>query len=932
MDVDPPIETPVEIDFAECLKRNKFLDNSDTNINIKAALCLRILLFIDSLHDFGDTGRTKDIDTEVKKKIMPALLSKLINDLNWILETIPDIPYYKILKKFVTNMFHYINNKGNLKIKSIFFGSAAMLNYNKIRDILQASPALGEKIETEYFSLIEENVGPTTTLYFYPKIIGEKEFTALSQTDKEDISYHIRSLFKKNNKTNPDLKQDTNQNYLHSAVNQLMKYIFDDDKDIDDKYIIYIIACLIYFWQPEKKKDDTPLPLNFNNVKLSTYVHDLFFKYIIKYSLNCFTIIPTSNHNITAGAWQFITSIIQYLCYQNSSIVVHDVPIVSTEYDEIEPKNDRCKERMQNLFTESKQKLINFNLISFFEKNVSIIIDAAGKPRSINYLTQTFIDILRDPLNSTKQFKLFNTSASLFDSAGQSNLETSMKATDDAFIETDTYTKNTTFIIKVGHIELIKIKFERDSDGSKDIYSVVFEQFFRDIPTPPSNKVTQDYSSLVKSIEKFAETNNVFDLIGKSMGDFGQILFYYLLQKDSGYFTGTPESLTIFHTLDTWAASICSLFANGVICEESSDAIKLDVGNLAYKFGNNKMFVSKTLKDILIHTMTPSIYLPSVTGVDEYNDIWSKIPLTLGQIQEWTKFKAEHQKEILDLQQELNEFKEKYTNLEKDYINTYDVLEDTVIKSLKSEAEWEQVKNSYIAQGYAEQAALTQRFINDINIITKRARELLGKEKIEELVTTLIESESKIVEKEKEITKTIYDVSEIINKDSKKRAHESGSNIAIPDLPESSAAVPAPPSKKQKFGGGVMTRSMVLKQKQLDQQIESSFDNIDDQITELKNSALEIKTFIETNREQLEKLNLPIPQLPNIDVDSGPISSRTRYQIALAKKQLEEKQSIQQQQSALPPPATGTSITKTSRKRGRDRGGTKKTIKNKYKL
>ena len=134
-----------------------------------------------------------------------------------------------------------------------------------------------------------------------------------------------------------------------------------------------------------------------------------------------------------------------------------------------------------------------------------------------------------------------------------------------------------------------------------------------------------------------------------------------------------------------------------------------------------------------------------------------------------------------------------------------------------------------------------------------------------------------------------------------------------------------------------MTRSMVLKQKLLDQQIESSFHNIDEQITELKNSALEIKTFIETNKAQLEKLNLPIPQLPNLDVDSGPISSRTRYQIALAKKQLEEKQSIQQQQLAQAHPLqeslfTAPQLQQSSRKRGRGRGGTKKTIKNKYKL
>jgi len=427
------------------------------------------------------------------------------------------------------------------------------------------------------------------------------------------------------------------------------------------------------------------------------------------------------------------------------------------------------------------------------------------------------------------------------------------------------------------------------------------------------------------------------------MGDFGQILFYYLLQKDSGYFSETgPTALTIFHTLDTWAASICSLFANGVICEQSSDSLSQDEGNLPYKFGNNKMFVSKTLKDKLIYTMTPSIYLPTVDGDEEYHDIWSKIPLTKGQIQEWNKFIAEHEKKILNLNQQLNEDKEKHEDNEKNYIRRYEVLEYTVIESLKAEQSWEQQKLSYMAQGKMESARLVEHFINELQIITKKAKNELGEEKIQQLVTTLRESESIIKKKEQEITTTIYELSVIINNDSKKRERDSGSNIAIPSLPNSSAAVEAsvsdPTSKKQKIVGGVMTRSMVLKQellnqqilkqKQLDQQIESSFDNIDEQITDLKDSTLEFKTFIEKNREQLEKLNLPIPELPNLDIDSGPISSRTRSKIALAKKQLEEKQSIQQQQSALPLPArarplqqsqfTAPPSQQSSKKRGKE--------------
>lgn len=940
MDIDPP-ETPVEIDFAECLERNHFLDNPH-NRNTKAALCLRILLFIDSLHDFGDTGRTNAInDTEVKKKIMPELLSKLIKDLVWILENIPpdtSSRYYEILQKFVTNMSKYIKYKNNLIIKSIFFGSAAMLNYNKIRTILEASPAPGEKVVTEYFSLIEENVGPTTTLYFYPKIIGEKEFTALSQTEEEDISYHIRSLFKKNNRTNPDLKQDSNQNYLHSAVNQLMKYIFDDNKDIDDKYIIYIIACLIYFWQPDKNKYDIPSPLNFDNVKLSTYVHDLFFKYIIKYSLNCFTIIPTTNHNVTCGTWQFISSIIQYLCYQNPYLAAYDVPIVSTEYDEIEPKNDKCKERMQNLFTESTQKLINFNLISFFQKDVSFLIDAAGKNRSVNYLAQTFIDIFRDPLSSTKNFTLFKTSASLFDSAQPPNLETSMKVTDkNTFIDSVEYTNNRTFIVKCGTIELIKIKFVHKLEGTKDIYSIVFEQFFSNSPTP-SYEVSQDFSSLVKSIEKFKETNDVFSLIGKSMGDFGQILFYYLLQKDSGYFSGTsPTALTIFHTLDTWAASICSLFANGVICEESSDSLRQDEGNLPYKFGNNKMFVSKTLKDILIDTMTPSIYLPTIGGAHEHNDIWSKLPLNQGQMQEWSKLKAEHTKENLILKEQLNIVTETLAEKDDEYKKLFNSAVDIVKRSaqvLYDAHNDYQDKNK--PPGELKEIEKRMQYAQSVIEDVKKG---IGKEKTEEILTSIQKCKDQIEVKKKDLETSITLTIKKIYNDSKE---QSGSeNIATPPLATGATGATEDPdtgviehqSKKQKQqnGGGVMTRSMVLKQKQLNSEINKSFDTIDKELTELKVNTEKAREVLNT---------LLIQKLPKVDVDSGPISSRTRSQMKRLnslQQSLIDTFQLQQSQSTPPPPQPFSMSTPSlsqpfSRKRGRNQGGTKKTIKNKYKL
>jgi hypothetical protein len=231
--------------------------------------------------------------------------------------------------------------------------------------------------------------------------------------------------------------------------------------------------------------------------------------------LNCFTIIPTSNHNITAGAWQFMTSILQYLCFQIQTI-------------------ENCKRRQQELYNISGQIVTNYNLNTFFDQKVSVIIDAAGKPRSINYLTQCFIDIFKEPsLTNEQAFVLYNTSASKFDPAGVSNLQASMQQLDNGLVnETEYATKNYVFNLKCGEVLIIRIGYIYDATSGK--YSVAFKQFFSDTfdaPEYPAGfQVSQDFSSLTKSIERFGvgqgdTKNNIYFLIAKSMGDFGQILF-----------------------------------------------------------------------------------------------------------------------------------------------------------------------------------------------------------------------------------------------------------------------------------------------------------------------------------------------------------------------------------------------------------------------
>lgn len=870
----------IDIDFVGCLTRNNFLDRTDPNINIKAKLCLRLLLFLDSLHDFGDKSRTAgaDADTAVKEKIMKKLLIKLLKDLKWILSVhvaAPDTPYLTMLKVFIINMFNEKTEQlnQNLKIYSIFFGSGNWPDkdrptYNDIHQKMQQAPG-AVVAENKYFSLIKESLPEVTRLYFYPTYIADATvpFNTYPETEninpeyakdeyQDNIRYGIRCLFMKSipkggGVGGQKLHQNKgNSKYLHSYSNQLMNYIYQDPNDKNEKYIIFIIACLIYFWEPVTNAEGSPHTyIQYNNIELGSYVHDLFFQYILNYSLNCFTIIPTSNHNITAGAWQFMTSILQYLCFQIET-------------------NQGCQGKQQALYQRSLAKGNNYNLNTFFNEKVSVIIDAAGKPRSINYLTQCFIDIFKEPSKTVEQqFVLYNTSASKFDSAGVSNLQASMQQVDNGLVnETEYATKNYVFNIKCGGELIISIGFIYDATSGK--FSVVFKKFFSDTFSDIFNdlsgyQVSQDYSSLTKSIEGFGQghgdtKNNIYYLIAKSMGDFGQILFYYLLQYNSGYFSdnlSNINSLTIFHTLDTWAASICSLFAAGVICEESSDAIKIDeVSSLPYKYGNNKMFVSKHLRDQLLEIMTPSVYLPSINALnDDDIDVWSMVPLTLGQAQQCNKREKLLNEEIISHNQEITLLIQEGDNQKIQLDEAHSIIQmggDLVGELLKMAAEHpEKVSADVIAKAEA---------------YLQKGQKIFDPEHKQKLKAALTEIEKKLNEKALLVEEQIQPTTD------KKRYY-----ISVSDVAENQ-----PTAKKPKLVGGVMTRAMAKQQQQLNNDIINSFQVLDDQISESKNYILDVTNWLTQHGIQLspEYLHLAQKFINNVD-NYEPVAARTRSKL-----------------------------------------------------
>jgi hypothetical protein len=856
----------IDINFDECLTRNNFLNVTDPYLNIKATLCLRLLLFLDSLHDFGDKTRTEaaKTDTAVKEQIMKELLIKLLKDLKWILSAPTDSPYLLMLKEFITNMFNETTEQlnENLKIYSIFFGSGNWPgmdrpSYNDIHQMMKEAAATGKAVvaDNKYFSLIKETSRAAARLYFYPKYIGLKSFNEYPDTPEgeshyeHNINFGIRCLFLSTAPTGSGVggqklhQNKGNSKKLHSYANQLMNYIYQDPNDENEKYIIFIIACLIYFWEPVTNEEGSPHTyIQYNNIELGSYVHDLFFQYIINYSLNCFTIIPTSNHNITAGAWQFMTSILQYLCFQIET-------------------NQVCMGKQEALHKRSIAKGSNYNINTFFDQKVSVIIDAAGKPRSINYLTQCFIDIFKEPSVTNKQaFVLYNTSASKFDSAGISNLEASMKQVDKeleiGLVNETEYTKNYVFNIKCGGKLIISIGFIYDATSGK--FLVVFKKFFSDTFSNTFNdlsgyQVSQDYSSLTKSIERFGvgqgdTKNNIYFLIAKSMGDFGQILFYYLLQERSGYFKGQRTSLTIFHTLDTWAASICSLFAAGVICEETSDAIKNDEENrLPYKRGNNKMFVSKYLRNQLLYIMTPSVYLPSINALVHGDiDIWSMLPLTLGQAQQCAKREnilkedaIKLNEQISLLTQEILNLKERLTNADQLTLIAYQTFKDII------------TRNTADAQTIAGANAYVQEYEHNY-------REQLQAEQ---------EVQVALEEKAEDVKKLIAP------------PNTSGQE-SIPYYMDPTATTTATPTGPTQMGGGVMTRSMAKRQQELNNKIINSFEVLEAQVPAAINYITNASQWFLSHGIQLPPQYLTAAQnfINNPD-NYEPVAARTRSKL-----------------------------------------------------
>jgi len=185
------------------------------------------------------------------------------------------------------------------------------------------------------------------------------------------------------------------------------------------------------------------------------------------------------------------------------------------------------------------------------------------------------------------------------------------------------------FSVKLFNTELIKLKY-----STPDILEI--QKWFSDeIVDISGNRYD---SVLSKSVSKYNSSNNIFDLILKSMGDFGQILYFSAKYKNK-----IDQELTIFHTLDSWCAGIASLFGNVVVCENAKDRLSLQYlkiqskeegiaeNNVRDNIENIDIICTKEFNNSYYITSAQKQLIDNINKVPSTSKIWHQAMLTSAQ-------------------------------------------------------------------------------------------------------------------------------------------------------------------------------------------------------------------------------------------------------------------------------------------------------------
>ena len=546
--------------------------------------------------------------TETMNDIQIDIFYKLLEDLYYILTEYfkvaspePEGSNLSILSSIVYKMHNCIKlgkNMNNLTIYSIFENTNGGTVKTQMKNNAAAMPADFKK---NFFYYKEGEDDDGEHIYLYPYALFKINRTSctpeppMGSTDKyfEDLKGEMPAFFD----THCKLRTGTG---LRDPTNELMNFIKKNElspgTDVDN-FPIYIIICLLYFW-------------NNSNIRVSSSeenpVHKFYFKYILEYSLNCFEHKPKVEHlNVETRELKtinYINLIIKYLCKQDPSLLTNS-----------ESSKNPCVDWLKHFYATqiTQQPPAPLNLNTYFDKPIDLVIDADGKPRSINYLTSYFLQLFTSANLDSNYCTIYQTLGSVFDASTTSNVESllnkiilqtvAQEPTEEAPVKVareakiQSYAPPLSFKISAGGIPLMDLEFTLPTANAPNIQ---FNQYFASIPPKP-NPIQGGGDGSVSTavfkylISKLAGHPDINYLLVKTMGDFSQMLYYYALRLGR-----SNTTVGIYHTLDTWAAGLASLFVKGVICEQGMDEVKLD-NNSIYKLANNKMYISKEVLDYL---------------------------------------------------------------------------------------------------------------------------------------------------------------------------------------------------------------------------------------------------------------------------------------------------------------------------------------------
>jgi hypothetical protein len=261
------------------------------------------------------------------------------------------------------------------------------------------------------------------------------------------------------------------------------------------------------------------------------------------------------------------------------------------------------------------------------------------------------------------------------------------------------------------------------------------------------------------------------------------------------------------------------------------------------------MFVSKYLRNQLLDNMTPSVYLPSIDAFNNGIDVWSMVPLTLGQAQQCDKREKLLKEEIISLNENINLLTQENENI-KNLLSQEKDLNDYAYQAFLRILEVPQLP----AEARAEAVEYVQRF-----------EKLRSPEELQKLQAAATKIESDLNTKEETVKQLITPPNTY--------GPESWPYYIDPD---------EPPQKKIKTekGGGVITRSMAMQQQQLNNQIINSFEVLDNHISKSRNYIAEATQWLLSHGIQLPPQYLTAAQnLINNPDSYEPVAARTRSKL-----------------------------------------------------